>query len=250
MSETIVIKLGGNALSTIEPAFFKQIKDWQTAGKRLVFVHGGGPQIDTLLEKLHIGIEKKQGLRVTSREVLDVATMVLAGKINTEMVLQFAAKGFQSIGLNGSDNLLLKVRPIHDQMLGYVGTVEHVNVAFLKMLLDHHLTPVIAPLGVDANFQLYNVNADIAACHIAGALQAEQLILLTDVPGVFANQRIIKESLPQLMLDYIDRGVIIGGMIPKVKGAIAAVNRGVKRVHITDRIQVSGTAITKEAVLQ
>lgn len=249
MSGTIVIKLGGNALEKIEPTFFEQIKDWQNAGKRLVFVHGGGPQIDELLTKLHVDIEKKNGLRVTSREVLDVATMVLAGKINTQMVLKFAAKGFQSIGLNGSDNLLLRVTPVQDKALGYVGTVDRVNANFLNMLLDQGLTPVIAPLGVDANFQLYNVNADIAACHIAGALQAEKLILLTDVPGVFAHQRVIQESVPQMMTDYIDRGIIIGGMIPKVKGAVTAVNRGVKSVHITDKLHLSGTAITKKAVI-
>ena len=248
--KTVVIKYGGNAMvnEDLKNKVLKDIVFLHCAGIRPVVVHGGGPEITSMLKKLDKKSEFVNGLRITDAETVEIAEMVLVGKINTELVNLINRQGGRAIGLNGKDaNMIMakkhmaevyengEIRPID---IGFVGDVEKINVQIIEDLLDNGYIPIIAPTGVGNNGESYNINADSVAGEIAGALKAEKLLLLTDVRGIFTDYRdestfistLTFEKAQELMI----KGNIDGGMIPKVKACITALSEGARKTHIVD----------------
>lgn len=236
-NQTVVIKLGGSLLETLPNSFFAEVTALQQAGIQVVLVHGGGPSINHYMEQLSLKAEFVNGLRVTDQAALELVEMVLGGSVNKKIVSQLEQAGADAVGISGIDRGLLKVKPL-DPALGFVGTVERVNVNVINDLCALGWIPVIASLGVDADGQHYNVNADTAAGAVAKALAAEQLVMVTDVPGILPNDKQegqpITSITPTQIEHLIAKGTIHGGMIPKVRAAAASVNEGVKAVCIVD----------------
>ena len=242
--KTVVVKYGGNALAGAETRgdgglaeFAADIVLMSSVGMRPVVVHGGGPQIGELMERLGMTPTFKDGLRVTDAATLDVARMVLVGKINREIVTAINAHGPLALGLSGEDGQLLVARQ-RDPELGFVGDITSVNTSVLLGLLDQELIPVIATIGVDEAGQAYNINADTAAAAIAEALAAEKLVYLTDIEGIRSdvsdpNTR-ISTLTPGEAERLIGDGVVSEGMIPKVRSCVQAVHAGVGVAHILD----------------
>jgi acetylglutamate kinase len=205
-----------------------------------VIIHGGGPDINNMLERLDIESNFVDGLRVTDDETMEVVEMVLAGKINKAMTIELFQQGIKTVGISGIDGGTLEVEKLmpNGNDIGRVGNVVNVNTELIKSLIDSDFVPVISPIGFDKNGQTYNVNADYAAVAVAGALKAEKLVFLTDVPGVLKDVSdpssivsMLSASSAQAMLDD---GIISGGMVPKVECCLAGLNAGVKQVHILD----------------
>ncbi len=243
--KTVVIKYGGNAMinDELKNSVMEDITLLKFIGINPVVVHGGGPEINKALSAY--GIESKfvDGLRVTDADTMQVAQMVLVGKTNKEVVSLLNQKGGKAIGLCGIDGNLIeceKYNPFVDGVetdIGFVGKVTKINTKLLEMLAEDGLIPVIAPVGVGPNGESYNINADTVAGDIASALQAEKLILLTDIEGVkvsIDSPEIISELTVEDVKKYIDLGIISGGMIPKVLGCVEAIEGGVNKVHIID----------------
>jgi acetylglutamate kinase len=242
--KTVVVKYGGNVLTGAAAGneahalrlFAEDIVLLRAVGIRPVVVHGGGPQIGELLTKLAIPSEFRNGLRVTDAATLDVARMVLIGKVNPDIVSAINRHGDLGVGLNGADGGLLQVVPVPD--LGFVGDVARVNTPVLTKLLDDGRIPVVATIGVDATGQSYNVNADTAAGAIAAAVQAEKLVYLTNIEGLRKDVKdpaslistIGVEELAQMLVT----GELEGGMIPKIESCVHAVRSGVAKAHILD----------------
>lgn len=252
--KTIVIKYGGHAMvdDQLKLSFANDIVLMKYIGIRPVIVHGGGPQIGDMLKKLNIKTEFVSGMRVTDAETMNVVEMVLAGKINKDIVRMINKNGGVAIGLSGKDGNLIRAEKLRLEDdptfirtpeiidLGHVGKVKDVNVGVLERLADSYI-PVIAPVGVGDDYEAYNINADLVAGSIAAALKAEKLVLLTDVPYVMDKD---KNRISTIHLDDIDKmkidEVVTGGMIPKVDCAAEAVRGGVKKAHIIDgRVQHS-----------
>ena len=243
----ILIKYGGHAMIDDE-AKSSTARDTvllKYVGMEPIIVHGGGPEISRSMKKL--GKESKfiKGLRVTDEETMEIIEMVLAGKISSEIVSELIKHDTDAISLSGKDSRLIyahkkPVSKIDDEIvdLGLVGEVDEVNTQMLEMFLEYDITPVISPIGMDGNGNGLNLNADTAAGEIAGALKAEKLIILTDVPGVLRDpsdpstliQKIRISEVPAL----IDEGIISGGMIPKIETCVKAIESGVKSCHIID----------------
>lgn len=250
MRERIVIKCGGSMLDRLGETFFQCMKQIAQMYDVIV-VHGGGPEIDAMLRKLSIPIEKKDGLRVTTAEVMKIVQMVLCGSTNKTFVSKLNEQKLEAIGLSGCDGGLLQVAPLEAQF-GFVGEVKFVRTTILQCLLANQFIPVVAPVGV-MDGQLYNVNADTAAAAIATAINAKKLIFITDVDGVIDKEKLIEKANKQQLLELIDMGTITGGMIPKVKAALASLELGVKDVVIvngtqsflTDKGEWIGTIVTK-----
>ncbi len=242
--KVVVVKYGGNALAgatsdTEALAVFAQdIVMMHAVGIRPVIVHGGGPQISSMMKRLGKTSEFRNGLRVTDAETVDIARMVLRGQVNPQIVSAINVHGPLAIGVGGEDGGLLTAAPIGDGELGFVGDVTSVNPTILKRLLAEELIPVVATIGADANGQGYNINADTVAGAIAESLQAEKLVYLTDIEGLRRNiedpSSLIRQTtageLEMLMAD----GTLSGGMIPKIESCARAVRGGVKRAHILD----------------
>jgi acetylglutamate kinase len=237
--KTIVIKLGGSAMTdaALQASFAVDVVLLKTIGLRPVIVHGGGPQIGRTLERLGKESSFVDGLRVTDDETMEVVEMVLGGKINREIVALVQRAGGRAVGLTGSDGDMLRVtrRLVEGRDLGRVGRVEAVNPDPIGAVALAGFVPVIAPIGVDARGVTHNVNADEAAGAIARALEAEKLILLTDVPGVLdAKGELIAQLSSQEARKLIAEGTIRGGMIPKVECCMEVLEGGVARAHIVD----------------
>ena len=241
-NKTVVIKYGGSALVNpeIKDTIIKDIVLMKLVGMKPVIVHGGGPDISSMLKKLNIESKFVNGLRVTNAETMEVAEMVLAGKVNKQIVTDIELHGVKAVGISGKDGDTVRAKKIEKDGVdyGYVGTVESVDPTLVKTLIDNDIIPVIAPIGKDATGQSYNINADYMAVAIAGSLEAEKLVFLTDVAGVLKDVN-DPESLMSFMKasevqGYIDDGTISGGMIPKVECCMAAVEQGVNNVHILD----------------
>ncbi|NGP44550.1 acetylglutamate kinase [Bacillaceae bacterium SIJ1] len=247
----VVIKCGGSTLDNLSDCFFQGVKQLQMDGKQPVIVHGGGPDIESVLEKMAIKTEFHEGLRKTTASVMEVVEMVLAGRVNKRLVTKLRTCGIDASGLAGCDGGMLQCQAINRELLGYVGDVKHVQTNVLEGLIDDCIVPVIAPLGVDSEGIHYNINADTAASAIANALQAEQMMFVTDVPGIMKDGQVIQEltetDVEQLMTD----GTIYGGMIPKVKAALATLKGSLKEVAIVQGAQnhsqngICGTTITR-----
>ncbi len=239
--KVMVVKYGGNALHDAEgdplDVFASDIVLMHSVGLKPLVVHGRGPQITALLLRLGMVAEFHEGLRVTDRETLDVARMVLVGKVNKDIVGAINTKAPVAVGISGEDGAFLRVTP-RDPALGYVGDVRSVDTTLLEKLLAEQLVPVIATIGTDDDGNAYNVNADTAAAAIAAALGAEKLIHLTNVEGIrsVADDPTTREST--LSADDLDRllsaGALGGGMGPKARSCLHAVRNGVPAAHVLD----------------
>ena len=206
-------------------------------GVKTVLVHGGGPEISETMQRLGKKAEFVDGLRVTDQETVDIVQMVLAGKINKTLVNLLQMNGGKAMGISGMDGRLIEAR-IKDERLGYVGDVVHVNIEPVTDLLEKGYIPVISTIGCDRDGNTYNINGDTAAAHIAGALGAERLIMLTDIAGILRDRNDPASLIPAITIDEARQlradGVISGGMIPKVECCIDAIHRGVKNAIIMD----------------
>ncbi|WP_430111675.1 acetylglutamate kinase [Paenibacillus sp. B1-33] len=234
-----VMKCGGSTLAALPDSFYEQLQQLQEEGTVPVIVHGGGPAISGMLDKLGIESEFIGGLRKTDEAVLDVVEMVLAGQINKQIVRRLMQVGANAIGLSGTDGGLIQSEPVSNvDQVGYVGDVIQVRAALLTGLIDMNYMPVIAPIGLDGTGQRYNINADTAAGAVAAHLGAEQLIVVTDVPGIMRNTPEGKVVLPIVTTVDIEAmiasGEIYGGMIPKVQAAMKCLEGGVQEVVIAD----------------
>ena len=235
----VVVKFGGNAMSSPElfEDFAKDIVMMHRVGMRPVVVHGGGPQIGEWLTRMGKTSEFVDGRRVTDAETLEVAQMVLIGKVNSDIVTALNTFGPIAMGLSGTDAMMLSAE-VKDPDLGFVGQVTHVAPELIRRTLAMDLVPVIATIGADDAGQTYNINADDAATEIAQALGAEKLIFLTDVPGLMGDLEdptsLITSITTGRVRELIDSGVIAGGMIPKMQGCVRAIEQGVGSVHLID----------------
>jgi acetylglutamate kinase len=247
--KVMVIKYGGHAMvdEELKLAFAKDIVLMKYVGIKPVIVHGGGPQISQMMERLGLRPVFIEGQRVTDEETMNVVEMVLVGTVNKQIVSLINHVGGRAVGLSGRDGDLIQVekmtiykytgedRPPEIIDIGRVGKVKKVNPEVLFTLLERDFIPVIAPVGVGEDGQAYNVNADLVAGALAGALQAEKLIYLTDVEGVKdAEGKLISTLKVSEVEELISSGVARGGMIPKLKSARKAISQGVKKVHIID----------------
>mmetsp|Transcript_11131 Transcript_11131/g.32982 ORF Transcript_11131/g.32982 Transcript_11131/m.32982 type:complete len:340 (-) Transcript_11131:169-1188(-) len=243
VDQTIVVKYGGNAMTSdaLGEAFCQDVAALQKLGVRVVVVHGGGPQIKSMLEKVGVESRFEGGMRVSSKEVVEVAEMVLCGSVNKKIASGICSAGGKAIGLSGRDDSLLQCTKLEDKSgfdLGYVGKIEEVNTELLDDLLDMGVTPVVSPIGTgidDEKDIAYNCNADVAAGRIAGELRAARVIFLTDIAGVLDKKmQLLKTLSVDDIKTLIEDETITGGMIPKVSYATDAIQLGVGGAFITD----------------
>lgn len=231
-----VVKFGGHALDEpeIRSTFIKDMRNLRQKGKNIVLAHGGGPQINRLLKRLHIESVFRNGLRVTTPEVLEIVEMILCGQTNKEIVRLLQKEGIKSAGISGEDGKLLEAEQ-SDPELGLVGKITKVNDTLIHALLGNGFLPVIAPLAVDRDGNPLNVNADTAAASIAGSLGAPWFILVSDVPGILDSEGKLLSTLSVHEIDDLKKeGVIHGGMIPKVDACLYAIAHGCGKAIIMD----------------
>ena len=247
--KTIVVKFGGNAM--VDPAlhesFARDVVLMKLVGMNPVVVHGGGPQIGALLDKLNIKTEFVDGMRVTDAQTMDVVEMVLGGSVNKEIVASLNRNGGKALGVTGKDGQLIRARKLNVTRkspefdapeivdIGHVGEVDQIDTQVLDVILDSDFIPVIAPIGVGRDGGTYNINADLVAGKLAEVMQAEKLMLLTNVAGLLDKQDNILTGLTTDQVDgLIADGTISGGMLPKIGCALDAVKGGVTSAHIVD----------------
>lgn len=247
--KTVVVKYGGNAMTeaALKTSFAADIVMMKLVGINPIVVHGGGPQIGDLLKKLNIESQFHKGMRVTDGQTMDVVEMVLGGTVNKEIVNLIHQAGGSAIGITGKDGrlILAKKMLVKDDSpavqaseiidIGHVGEVVSIDTRVLDTLIASDFIPVIAPIGVDAKGQSYNINADLVAGKIAEVTKAEKLMLLTNVPGLQNKEGQVMTGLTTTQIeDFIADGTITGGMLPKIQCALEAVQRGVRSSHIVD----------------
>lgn len=238
----VVIKYGGSAMTdeTIKEKVIEDIVLMKYVGMKPIIVHGGGPAINKMLDKIGKKTRFINGMRVTDQETMETVEMVLSGGVNKSIVNLLSSHNIKAIGISGKDGKLFTAKKLmtekHD--LGYVGTLTNVDTGLLNVLLENGYTPVIAPIASDLNGNTYNINADMAASAVASALNAQKLIYLSDIPGILLDSDDEKSLIHQTTLEEIEglkkKGIISGGMIPKVDFAAEAVKGGVSSVHILD----------------
>ena len=237
--KTVVVKYGGNAMinEQLKQQVMEDIVLLWLIGVKVVLVHGGGPEINDLMSRLGKKAEFVNGLRVTDRETVDIVQMVLAGKVNKTLVNLLEMKGGNAVGLSGMDGRLIQCS-MKDERLGYVGKIEKIHIEPVTDLLEKGYIPVISTVGCDKQGNTYNINGDTAAAHIAGALNAERLIMMTDIAGLLKDKDDPSTLIPAVTVSEAKQlqaeGVISGGMIPKVECCIDAIDAGVKHVVIMD----------------
>ncbi|HBH37847.1 MAG TPA: acetylglutamate kinase [Curvibacter sp.] len=244
--KTMVIKYGGNAMTdpALQAAFAEDVVLLKLVGIKPVVVHGGGPQIETALKRLGKKGEFIQGMRVTDAETMEVVEWVLAGEVQQDIVGLINQAGGKAVGLTGRDGGLIRARklrlldpqdPSKEHDVGQVGDIVGIDPAVVKALQDDQFIPVVSPIGFGEHNESYNINADVVAAKLATVLQAEKLLMLTNIPGVLDKQG---QLLPELTMKRIDElvadGTISGGMLPKIAGALDAAKSGVNAVHIID----------------
>ena len=237
--KTIVVKYGGNAM--IDDALKAQVMEdvvlLALIGVKVVLVHGGGPEINGLMEKLGKKPEFVDGLRVTDAETMDIVQMVLAGKVNKTLVNMLENKGGRAVGLSGMDGRLIEAVQ-KDSRLGFVGEIVKIHPAPITDLLEKGYIPVVSTIGCDKAGNAYNINGDTAAAYIAGALGAERMLLMTDIAGILRDKNDPASLISELTVNEAahlrEEGIISGGMIPKVDCCVKAISAGVKRVVIMD----------------
>ena len=237
--DTIVIKYGGSAQINpeLKESFAIDILMLTMIGMKPVIVHGGGKKITELLAKLEIETEFKDGVRVTGKEAIKIAEMVLSGDINKEIVHMLNEHSAKAIGISGKDGEFLKAQAKEGGKFGYTGEITNVNAEVVQNLINEKFVPVIAPIasGDGVNHPGFNINADTAACEVAAAVGARRILFLTDTPGVLDKQGNLLNSLTENNVkELIKNETISGGMIPKVEAALYAVEKGVEKAHIID----------------
>lgn len=230
--KTILIKCGGSILDELSAEFFTSLHELKKQNYQVIIVHGGGPDINQMLEQLNVKAEYVNGLRKTNEETLKVVEMVLSGQTNRKLVQKLSENGLQAVGLNGSDAGILTAEYVDKDQLGFVGDITEVNVELLKLLLQQYIIPVLTPIAACADGTKLNVNADYAAAAVAKALKVEQCLFVTDVEGIMIDG-MMQASIQAVEIEsYIKKGDIYGGMIPKVTSAISAIKKGIKSVRI------------------
>ncbi|MFV8818855.1 acetylglutamate kinase [Haliea sp. E17] len=247
--KTVVVKFGGNAMvdPELHESFARDVVLMKLVGMNPVVVHGGGPQIGSLLQKLNINSEFVDGMRVTDEQTMDVVEMVLGGSVNKEIVSSINRNGGKAIGVTGKDGQLIRARKLKVTRnvpgmdapeiidIGHVGEVAQIDTEVIDLILGSNFIPVIAPIGVDREGHSYNINADLVAGKLAEVMQAEKLMLLTNVPGLLDKNDNILTGLSTAQVDaLIADGTIYGGMLPKIGCALDAVKGGVASAHIVD----------------
>lgn len=225
-------------------AFYEDVSLMKLAGINIIIVHGGGPEISKWLERTGVITRFVNGLRVTDSNVMDIVEMVLSGHVNKNLAAGLSSYGVSAVGISGRDCNLLRARKKYTFVdgekkdIGFVGEVVSVNKALLQSILERGRVPVISPIGCDYTGNKYNINADYAASYISSALKAEKLIILTDVEGVYKDfndkSTLIPSLCPEEIRDYINEGIINGGMIPKMECCMEAIENGTKSVHLLD----------------
>lgn len=239
VGKVVVVKYGGNAM--INESLKKQVMEdivllW-LIGVKVVLVHGGGPEINDLMNKLGKKAEFVDGLRVTDKETVDIVSMVLAGKVNKSLVNLLQVQGGNVMGVSGIDGKLIEARVKNDK-LGYVGEITKINIEPVEGILEYGYIPVVSTVACDKKGNTYNINGDTAAAFIAGALNAERLIMMTDIAGVLMDKDDPSTLIPELTVTQAQKlkedGIIAGGMIPKVDCCVEAINMGVENVTIMD----------------
>lgn len=244
--KTFLIKYGGSIMNDVNAskAFIEDIILLRKVGINIIIVHGGGPEISKWLNLTGIKSEFRSGLRVTDKNVMDVVEMVLSGHINKEISANLSSQGISAIGLSGRDSNLIKAKKkyLYENGkkidIGFVGEVTGINKPLLLSILEKGRIPVISPIACDSQGNKYNINADYAASFISAELKCEKLIILTDVEGVYKDindkSSIIKEITAEEVKQYIEEGIISGGMIPKMECCIEALENGTKNIHLID----------------
>ena len=239
--KTIVIKYGGSAMinDELSRTIMQDITLLKYVGVNPIVVHGGGPEITKMLAALNIPTGFHKGLRITTKEAMEVVQMVLTGKINKDIVSQLNSLGGKAIGLCGKDANIIEVEamePVDGVDLGYVGKIKNINCRVLEILAKDEYIPVVAPIGVGPDSESYNINADTVAGELAAALKAEKLIFLTDIDGIRLDPKDPESIISVITIDevyeLIRKGIIDGGMVPKVEGCIKGIEQGVNRTHI------------------
>ncbi|MCL2123634.1 MAG: acetylglutamate kinase [Desulfovibrionaceae bacterium] len=233
---TVVIKYGGHAMDdpALSAPFAEGLARLSARGMRLVVVHGGGPQINSMLGRLNIPSRFEHGLRVTDEATMEVVEMILCGSVNKSVVSLFARHGVRAAGISGKDARLLSANRLSEE-LGLVGEIHSVDPTLVTVLLDAGFVPVIAPVACGADGECYNINADTAAGALAGTMEAEYFVLISDVPGVLdADKRLIPSLTRREAAKLVQEGVVHGGMIPKVLSCLHALDEGCKRALILD----------------
>ena len=239
VGKIVVVKYGGNAMvnEQLKQQVMEDIVLLWLIGVKVVLVHGGGPEISELMKKLGKQPQFVDGLRVTDQETVDIVQMVLAGKVNKTLVNLLEMKGGRAVGLSGMDGRLIEAK-MKDERLGFVGEVTKIHISPVTDLLDKGYIPVVSTVGCDRQGNAYNINGDTAAAHIAGALNAERLIMMTDIAGILRDKDDPSTLIPEITLSQAKElyasGVISGGMIPKVDCCVTALHAGVKNVVIMD----------------
>ena len=235
----VVVKYGGNAMinEQLKQQVMEDITLLWLIGVKIVLVHGGGPEISDTMSKLGKKAEFVDGLRITDKETVDIVQMVLAGKVNKTLVNLLEMKGGRAMGISGIDGRLIEAKP-KDVRLGYVGQITNINITPVMDLLEKGYIPVISTVGCDKEGNTYNINGDTAAAHIAGALGAERLIMMTDIAGLLRAKDAPTTLIPEITVEEAGKllldGTVSGGMIPKIGCCVEAIGRGVRNVIIMD----------------
>ncbi len=246
----MVIKIGGHAMvnDTVLESVVKDVLLLYYVGIKPIVVHGGGPEISEKMQKFGIKPKFIDGLRVTDAETMEIVEMVLDGKINSKIVSMFIKHGGRAVGISGKDGLLIvaKKKLIKRKRgdleevidLGFVGETEYVNPDILRILIDNGFIPVVSPVASDLSGNIYNINADIVAGHIASAIKAKKLIILTDVPGILKDPKDRSSLISRIKVDELEKmlknGIFSGGMLPKVEAVLMALRNGVEKAHIIE----------------
>ena len=237
--KTVVVKYGGNAMinETLKQQVMEDIVLLWLIGVKIVLIHGGGPEISELMKKVGKESVFVDGLRVTDKESMEIVQMVLAGKVNKTLVNLLEMKGGRAVGLSGIDGRIIESR-IKNEKLGFVGEITKINPKTIEDLLSNGYIPVISTIGCDASGNTYNINGDTASAHIAGALNAERLIMMTDIDGILRDKDDPSTLIHEISIAETEKlysvGIISGGMIPKVECCVEAIHKGVKNVVIMD----------------
>lgn len=237
--KVVVVKYGGNAMinEQLKQQVMEDIVLLWLIGVKIVLVHGGGPEISELMDKLGKKPTFVDGLRVTDKETMDIVQMVLAGKVNKTLVTLLESKGGKAMGVSGMDGRLIEAK-VKNEKLGFVGSITKINIQPVVDLMDNGYIPVISTVGCDKDGNTYNINGDTAAAYIAGALGAESLIMMTDIAGILRDKDAPSTLIPEITVSDAaklqDEGIISGGMIPKVECCVEAITKGVKKVFIMD----------------
>lgn len=245
MKKTIVVKIGGNASDHLPETFYKQLKTWWLEGKRVLIIHGGGPQISQWSEKMDLAVKKIDGIRVTNSDTLNVTKAVLLGLVQPKLCQFIADSGLPVIGLNASENHLLQGNYLNQAEYGEVGQVTTINKRWLEEQLRDQVG-ILAPLAQTDDGHWLNVNADMAAATIASQLEAESLVLLTDVPGVLNSGKVVPQLTETDANVLFQHHVIKSGMMPKIKASFAALKNGVHQTFITNDLGRPGTQFQYE----